>query len=158
MDDSSELIEQILRLDIMLQRQVYAGWPATWVQVKWPVGETRALLLIASGYADSPGQIAALLNVSRTTMTGILDRLENDHLISRRIDPEDRRRFVLEPTPEGQELVRQIDSWRLGQLREALEMLDSESLRALQQGLAALTKAMDIRSERVTEGIGEEEA
>src|SRR5450432_1022788 len=116
MDDSRDLIQQILDLDIHLGRQVYAGWPSNWVDIKWPVGTIRALLLISSGYAQTPGQAADLLKVSRTTMTGILDRLESDDLISRSIHPDDRRSIALELTQAGRDLVRQIDSWRLGQL------------------------------------------
>ena len=146
MDDSADSIRRILELDIRLQRQVYAGWPSTWVEVKWPVGAVRSLLLIASGYAETPGQVADLVKVSRTTMTGILDRLESDGLISRRIHPEDRRCFVLELTDAGRALVSRIDSWRLGQLGEALAFMDDDSLRALQRGLEALTAAMEVRA------------
>ena len=145
MDDSADAIRRILELDIRLQRQVYAGWPSNWVEVKWPVGTIRALLLISSGYAETPGQVAELLKVSRTTMTGVLDRLEGEGLISRRIHPDDRRSFALELTAAGRELVGQIDSWRLGQLKEALALLDGESLTALEKGLQALTEAMAAR-------------
>src|SRR5947209_17803077 len=98
MDDLARLSQQILDLDIRLQRQIYAGWPESWVQVKWPVGAVRALLIIESGFAHAPHQVAALLKVSRTTVTGMLDRLEADGLITRRIDPSDRRSFVLDMT------------------------------------------------------------
>src|SRR5689334_12027590 len=110
------LIEQILDLDIHVQRQVYAGWPESWSQVKWPVGSIRALLLIESGFASTPGEVAEVLKVGRTSVTGILDRLENDNLIVRQLDPNDRRSFTLVITDEGRDLVRQIDHLRRSQL------------------------------------------
>ena len=153
MDESTQLIQRILELDIRLQRQVYAGWPSSWVEFKWPVGTIRALLLISSGHAETPGQVADLLKVSRTTMTGILDRLESDGLISRSIHPEDRRSFALEVTDAGREMVKQIDSWRSEPLREAMATMDEASLKALLTGLEALTRAMDLR--RQQEAVGE---
>src|SRR4051794_41023865 len=135
MNDTETLLRQILELDIRLQRQIYAGWPSSWVQMKLPFGATRALLLIESGYAQTPGDVADLLKVSRTTVTGILDRLEADNLITRTIDPNDRRSFRIELTDAGCELVRQIDDLRRSQLQSALATMDEASLRSLHQGL-----------------------
>src|SRR5579871_465843 len=155
MDDLLALSEQILDLDIRLQRQVYAGWPESWAQVKWPVGAVRALLTIESGYARAPRQVAAVLKVSRTTVTGMLDRLETDGLITRSIDPNDRRSFVLNMTDAGRALVRAIDSLRRNQLARALSVMDSASIQALYSGLSALTQAMEATREPV-EAINEE--
>ncbi len=143
MTHSADLIQHILDLDLRLQRQIYAGWPESWAQVKWPVGSIRALLIIESGYAHTPHEVADVLKVSRTTVTGMLDRLEADHLITRAIDPEDRRRFVLAITPAGRDLVRQIDSLRRSQIARALSSMDRASIEALHEGLAALTRMMD---------------
>jgi DNA-binding MarR family transcriptional regulator len=149
-------IEAILRLDIQLQREVYAHWPESWTRMKWPVGSIRALLLIESGFAHTPGEVAGLLKVGKTTVTGMLDRLEADQLISRAIDPNDRRSFVLEMTEAGRELVRQIDDLRREPLRRALERMSADELRALHQGLDALTKAMDTDEETVLSEAEEE--
>jgi DNA-binding MarR family transcriptional regulator len=155
MNDHETLLQQILDLDIRLQRQVYAGWPASWVQMKLPFGSTRALLLIDSGFAQTPGELADLLQLSRTTMTGILDRLEADNLITRTIDPNDRRSFRIELTDAGCELVQQIDNLRRSQLQSALATMDEASLRSLHQGLEALTRAMDVHRQ-TAKGAAEE--
>lgn len=136
------LIEQILDLDIHVQRQVYAGWPESWSQVKWPVGSIRALLLIESGFASTPGEVAEVLKVGRTSVTGILDRLENDNLIVRQLDRNDRRSFTLVITDEGRELVRQIDHLRRSQLEQALATMQPEDVEALYRGLQALSNAL----------------
>jgi DNA-binding MarR family transcriptional regulator len=146
-----ELIQRILDLDIHLQRQVHAGWPESWLQVKWPVGAIRALLIIEHGYARTPGEVADVLKISRTNVTGVLDRLETDNLITRSIDPKDRRSFTLELTEAGKALVQQIDSLRRDQLEHALGLMDEDSRQALYKGLQALTDAMDANSERSLE-------
>ncbi len=143
MDKTDTLIQAILRLDIPLQRQIYAQWPAYWAEMKWPIGSIRALLLIESGHVRTPKDVAEVLKVGKTTVTGMLDRLETDHLITRAVDPDDRRSFVLELTEEGHELVQQIDSLRHESLTRALATMQQSDLKALYQGLQALTQAME---------------
>ena len=147
------LIEQILDLDIHVQRQVYAGWPESWSQVKWPVGSIRALLLIESGFASTPGEVAEVLKVGRTSVTGILDRLENDNLIVRQLDPNDRRSFVLVITDAGRELVRQIDNLRRSQLEQALGTMQPQDVEALYRGLQALSNALPDVSKQKSESV-----
>ena len=146
-----KLVQSILDLDIHLQRQIYAGWPESWAQVKWPIGAIRALLIMEHGFARTPGEVADVLKVSRTNVTGILDRLESDGLITRSIDLTDRRSFTLELTDAGRELVRQIDSLRRDQLEQALTLMDAKSRETLHSGLHALTRAMDAQREKTVE-------
>lgn len=143
MNQTVSPIEHILSLDIMLQRQIYAGWPASWTEVKWPVGAIRALLIIERGYACTPAEVADVLKVSRTRVTGMLDRLEEDGLITRSVDQEDRRSFVLKLTEAGHEIVQQIDDLRRVQIQAALSQMDADDVAALHQGLEALTRALE---------------
>lgn len=156
MDKNDPLIQAILRLDIHLQRQIYAQWPAYWADMKWPIGSIRALLLIESGHVRTPKDVAEVLKVGKTTVTGMLDRLESDHLITRAIDRDDRRSFVLELTDEGRELVRQIDSLRQDSLQRALASMQEADVKALYQGLEALTQAMEMGHETSSIVIEEE--
>ncbi len=112
------------------------------------MGAICALLLIEHGYARTPREVASVLKVGRTTVAGVLDRLEADKLITRTTDPDDRRSFLLELTDAGRELVCQIDNLRRVQLRQALESMDMASLEALLKGLQALTHAMDMRRDQ----------
>ena len=144
-DSTSITTEQILALDYKIQKLLRAGWPEAWLLLNLPLGSTRALLVIEGGYANTPGGIADVLNVSRTTVTGMLDRLEAEKLILRAIDPADRRSFTLALTDEGRTLIRQIDSVRRDQLAPALAAMDAADLMALQQGLTALVDALRAR-------------
>ncbi len=141
-DSINTATEQILALDYKIQKLLRAGWPEAWLLLNLPLGSTRALLALEGGYANTPGGIADVLNVSRTTVTGMLDRLEAEKLITRAIDPADRRSFTLALTEEGRSLIRQIDSVRREQLTPALAAMDAADLMALQQGLTALMAAL----------------
>ncbi|HEX2913888.1 MAG TPA: MarR family transcriptional regulator [Chloroflexia bacterium] len=140
--DNNIRINKIVELDRLLQLQLKSSWPEGWLQLNLPLGSTRALLAIEGGYANTPSGIAEKLRVGRTNVTGMLDRLEAEGLITRLLDPNDKRSFILEATEKGRELVRQIDAVRSSQLEHALHLMDSDDLEALSRGLQALTEAM----------------
>jgi DNA-binding MarR family transcriptional regulator len=54
-------------------------------------------------YRRSPGQLAADMHLSSGAMTNRLDRMEDEGLIRRLPDPNDRRGTLVEPTEEGHE-------------------------------------------------------
>jgi DNA-binding MarR family transcriptional regulator len=141
-NDFSVLIDTILQLDSAIQHQLRINWPETWLRISLPLGSTRALLAIEIYNARTPGRVAEVLGISRTTVTGLLDRLESAGLLTRAIDPDDRRSFVLQLTEQGRGLIREIEGDRREQLARALATMDEASLTALSSGLQALTAAI----------------
>ena len=65
----------------------------------------------------------------RSTLTGIVDRLEARGLLARRVHPDDRRSFLLELTPAGRRLG--------GDARRALAGLEARLVRRVGEGEAA---------------------
>jgi DNA-binding MarR family transcriptional regulator len=59
------------------------------------------LRLSSADHRSSPGELAGDLELSSGAMTSRLDRLEEQGLIRRLPDPNDRRGIVVELTPEG---------------------------------------------------------
>lgn len=55
-----------------------------------------------------PSELAEKLGVTRATVTGLLDGLEKDGLISRQMHPEDRRAFCIELTSKGRTLLAEL--------------------------------------------------
>ncbi len=62
-------------------------------------------LLRAADTALSPHQLAERAGVTRATITGLLDGLEREQLVSRQSDPDDKRRIHVHLTPVGQTLA-----------------------------------------------------
>jgi DNA-binding MarR family transcriptional regulator len=91
----------------------------------------------------SAGHLARVLHLHPSTLTGILDRLERKGLLTRRTDPEDRRRAVLGLTAMGRRL--DVDS------RGTIESLVTEALagqpprqvQAAREVLAAVASGLD---------------
>lgn len=136
------LTNSILDLDRLVQRLIRSGWPEAWQQTSLPLGASRALLLISAGRASSPREIADALGVSRTTVTGLIDRLELDGLLTRAIDQDDKRSFVLNLTEKGHQTVEKVENIRRKQLAEGLARMDEIALKKLEAGLEALAAAM----------------
>ena len=71
-------------------------------------GRFMVLMLLdrhSHGEGVSPSEIADQLGVTRATVTGLLDGLEKETLISREMHPDDRRAFCIELTPKGREFL-----------------------------------------------------
>lgn len=60
------------------------------------------LRVIAAGEPKSQAYVAQTLSIDRTTMVAIIDALEAKGIVSRRPDPADRRRNVVELTESGE--------------------------------------------------------
>ncbi|QSQ28372.1 MarR family transcriptional regulator [Pyxidicoccus parkwayensis] len=58
-----------------------------------------------AGRGLTPAELAESSCVSRATMTGLLDTLEKDELISRQDHPEDRRMYTVRLTAKGRKLL-----------------------------------------------------
>ncbi len=142
--DRSALEIAVLDQDARIQDLFRSSWPESWLQINLPLGSTRALFAIAGLNAQTPGRVAEALGVSRTTVTGLVDRLEAEGLVTRRLDPTDRRCWVLELTPPGRELVAEVTGHRRVRLQQALATLDSQVLADLHRGLTGLAQAMQV--------------
>lgn len=136
-------IAAVLELDRKLKRAIRRSTPGLWQDVNLPIAMIRTLLAIDEHESGTPGQIAQAMGVGRSSLSGILDRLESEGFLSRAINPDDRRSFLLSLTQQGRELVYRVDGHRRELLRCALERLETSHLAALEQGLTALLAEME---------------
>ncbi|MFK0011917.1 MarR family winged helix-turn-helix transcriptional regulator [Streptomyces sp. NPDC091027] len=99
------------------------------------------------GGEKSPSRLAADLDVSRATVTGLLDGLERDGLIARRPSAEDGRGTVAVLTARGAQRLRDMASEHFGRLEAMVAGLSAEEratfldlLARVVRGSAALTR------------------
>ncbi len=94
-------------------------------------GPQRLVIRIVSRFPGiTAGQIAQLLHVHPSTLTGVLRRLEIHGLVRRRTDPNDRRRAFLGITEKG----RRIDAAGMGTVEAAVAQVLAASPRARIEG------------------------
>lgn len=90
----------------------------------------------------SPGELAGILCIHPSTLTGVLRRLIARRLITSRRDPRDRRRAFLSLTETGRELDRRSEGTVEAGVRRALEGLSGREIRATAKVLRKLAAAL----------------
>ncbi len=86
----------------------------------------------------SAGELADLLRVHPSTLTGVLRRLEERGFIARKADPEDRRRAVLTLTATGKNIDGQRGGTVEAAVRRVLERIPEGDIEATRRTLVAL--------------------
>ncbi len=140
-----ELIKEIIDLQRKVDRarrqyelDVWMGLPLTMAQLK-------SLFFISNQGGTHSGKLALALGVTPTNVTGIIDRLVKQGLVSRTEDAQDRRVALLQATVKGEELVVKLRERRRSYLSEVLANLNLNELATLAQGLKLLAGAAGAR-------------
>ncbi len=90
-----------------------------------------------------PSEIAEKLGVTRATVTGLLDGLERDELISREMHPDDRRAFCIELTPKGREFLSRFLPDHYRRIAGLMTHLDGDERTQLIALLAKVAQGQD---------------
>lgn len=98
-------------------------------------GPQRLVIRIVSRFPGiTAGQIAELLHVHPSTLTGVLKRLERQGLVRRRRDVRDRRRVILGITERG----RRVEAVGTGTVEESVAKVIARIPRARLDGARAV--------------------
>jgi DNA-binding MarR family transcriptional regulator len=106
-------------------------------------GPQRLVIRIVGRHPGiAAGRIAEILHVHPSTLTGVLSRLSDRGIVSRRVDPEDGRRALFSLTAQGKKL----DSLRSGtveaKVRKALGRVAPRDLVGAQRVLLSLARSL----------------
>jgi DNA-binding MarR family transcriptional regulator len=90
----------------------------------------------------SPGELARILHVHPSTLTGVLKRLQQRRVLQRKADAHDGRRSVLRLTPKGESYDALREGTIEAQVSETLAQLPPNELSAARTVLTALAKQL----------------
>jgi DNA-binding MarR family transcriptional regulator len=107
-------------------------------------GPQRLVLRLLGHYGKlSPGELAALMHIDPSSLTGILQRLEGGKFLKRVRDPADGRRAILNLTKKG----RSLNAYRAGTVEESvrrtLSALSHAKISAARDVLRALSEELE---------------
>jgi DNA-binding MarR family transcriptional regulator len=106
--------------------------------------EAHVLAQLHRHGAQTVGELQRRFGHKRSTLTNVLDRLDLRGLIERRVNPHDRRSFIVATTREGGRAARQVtrvldDLER--EVRRELSVRDVEAVRRIADALVRLADA-----------------
>lgn len=95
----------------------------------------------------NPSEISHRQGVSRNTISSFIRNLEEEGLVERRLDPDDRRRFKISLTEKGRSLVTNYARQHLATISDCFTVLspdEQETLSRLLRKLGAHVKAVEL--------------
>lgn len=89
--------------------------------------KVQLLRLLGTQGAQTSGQIARFIGVSRPAVTQLIDSLVKDRLVSRRATPQDRRKVAIKLTKRGMDTFRAVRRTQRHLLRNVLRLSDADT-------------------------------
>jgi DNA-binding MarR family transcriptional regulator len=104
--------------------------------------QTAALATVERHGPLTPSELASRERVQRPTVTRVLARLEEEGLVERAADPDDRRCSLVSISPAGRTLLAEARTRKDLYLARRLESLDSSDREALDRAAAILERML----------------
>jgi DNA-binding MarR family transcriptional regulator len=144
---SKELILQIIELRRQLNRVINDRTLDSWMKLSVTVPQLKSLFYVSRYGKINISSLASGLRVTPPNVTGIVERLVEQGLLSRTSDNVDRRVLWLEMTDKGKALVDELREGRANEMRKVLGELTTEELLIVANGFDLLVKAADTMAE-----------
>lgn len=104
---------------------------------------TAALATLERHGPLTPSRLAEVERIQRPTVTRLLTTLEEDGLVMREPDPDDRRVSHIRITKEGRALVKKLRSRKNAYLSRRLRDLDDDELEVLERATSILERILE---------------
>ena len=137
----SDLVSEIVELERQANRLIRQYPFDAWMEINLTIPQLKSLFFIAKQRGTNSRNLAVALGVTPPNMTGIVDRLVERGLVSRKENPEDRRAHILQVTEKGEAIITNLRDRRRSNILEILGGMNREELSCLARGLASLVKA-----------------
>ena len=103
-------------------------------------GHMKALMSLRPGESRPMGSLAQGFGCDASTMTWIVDRLEERGFVERRLDKTDRRVKAVALTAQGVRMKKKLET-RMFEVPEAIAAVDTRTLERLRSALLELAKS-----------------
>jgi DNA-binding MarR family transcriptional regulator len=150
--DKAQLVQEVVELQRQAGRIIGQHVPSIWIDSGLTLTQLRSLFLIVNKGSTNFRKLAEALKVTPSNVTGIVDRLEEQELVSRTQNPEDRREMTLQATDKGKALVANLKESGISNMTQILALLSSEELTCLARGLSAFIAAANSQGGEIKDG------
>lgn len=152
-EDRLQRIHRILSCSEALVHGFNPSRDNAWLRLDLTMPQLKTLIYVSKNAGATSGQIAQSLGVGLSTITGLVDRLEEQKLVTRRDDPRDRRITRVLPTPQGSELVDSLIQYRNEAVTAILSQLSPEQLVQVEIAFQYLVEAVARVEQQSTEAV-----
>jgi DNA-binding MarR family transcriptional regulator len=138
--NKTDLIQQVVIFYDLINRLIMGYKLEKWMSLDITIAQLKSILYINSKGKVNFKELAGALNVSPSVVTGIVDRLTSQEIISRIANTGDRRVQWLVITEKGKNLINDIKQDTTNEMSKILGKMSDEDISALFQGFTALFK------------------
>jgi DNA-binding MarR family transcriptional regulator len=136
--DRDAMISRILETQRLLRQRFADDHSHPLLAVNLTISQLKVMLILARLGGTSGQELARRTGVSLATLTGIVDRLVVQDLVTRREDPRDRRVRRLQLTPAGTEVIERLIAAGEEHHQRLLQRLDLAALETVAQAFDLL--------------------
>ncbi len=137
--------ERMLELTLTRQREfmrfMRRNMPTDWLSAEITMSQFKTLVVLYELGHATMGELADALGIGVSTVTGLVDRLVDHHLVVREEDPSDRRVVVGRLTPEGNALVDRLCMGASDRFKTVIDELSLDELCLVEKAIELLCDA-----------------
>jgi DNA-binding MarR family transcriptional regulator len=104
--------------------------------------QIRALSFLEYNQTKTVGELAELMGVTISTASGLVDKLVDENLVERSMNPEDRRQVLIRLAPAAVAIKDEIRGIRRRQVKAALGTLDGDRRECFLESIQAIAAAL----------------
>jgi DNA-binding MarR family transcriptional regulator len=142
-----ELIVQIIEAQRRMNRVIRERTLDSWVKLNLTIPQLKSLFYISRHGRVNPSGLASGIRVTPANVTGIVERLVEQGLLTRTPDSGDRRISWLTVTDRGKTLINELREGRAQEMRGVLDRLTEKELSIVAHGFELVATAAEV-SER----------
>jgi len=140
--DKQGVIDEIIQAQHDLQRGFADDRANPLFHSQLTMSQLKLLLMLRHSGGSGGQELARGMGVGLATLTGIIDRMVSQGLVTRREDPTDRRVRIIELTAHGRRMVDEIVTTGTQRLRDLLDRVEPDGLDVILRALRLLCGAM----------------
>ena len=139
--DRSDVVAEVIAGYEALMQSLADSHTPEFLEIAISMPQAKLLYLLGAGGELHMSALVHRLGVSLSTISGLVDKVVDQGLASRREDPVDRRQVMVGLTPAGHDFIDRFRELNARLMRELLDLLGDDDLARVRDAMAALAVA-----------------
>jgi DNA-binding MarR family transcriptional regulator len=156
--DRAAAVESVITGYDDLMRSLAEIHAPEFIEIAVTMPQAKVLYLLGAVGELHMSDLVARLGVSLSTVSGLVDRIVDQGLATRRDDPADRRQVVVALTEQGAAFLDRFRDIGAGQMRDLLALVTDDELAVIRSSLSILSRAADQASAATRPSLRKEPA